>query len=101
MKPTDDEDRPATPGRRPDISNDELFLMGATESEQELRALKRARTLLELCDSAITLEPELREWFLSRACGDDHELRNDVRALLEAIDESCGFLSTLSPQPNR
>ncbi len=75
--------------------------MGEKERQQEQPAQKRARTIIELCDSAITLEPELREWFLSRACGDDHELRNDVRALLEAIDESCGFLSTLGPHGKR
>lgn len=100
MKPTD-RDRPVASCRRPVISNDELFLMCATDNENEWHAVRRARKLLELCDSAIALQPELREWFLTRACADDRELRNEVRALLEAIDESCGFLTSLQPGPPR
>ena len=96
MKPTDD-DRPAEELRRPAISNDELFLKLGSDSREELTALRRARTLLEICDSAVALEPELREWFLQRACAGDATLRIEARALLDAIDASCGFLWDLRP----
>ncbi len=67
--------------------------MSAKESKRELMALHRARTLLELCDSAMALEPDLREWFLERTCAHDAALRDDLRALLDAVDDSRGFLA--------
>ena len=59
----------------------------------ERERLRRERILLELCDSAVALDPELRAWFIERTCGDDRSLRNALCALLDAVDESRGFLS--------
>ena len=53
----------------------------------------RAKRILDICDQAIMLNPDAREAFLASVCGDDHDLRDSVDSLLQAIEDSGRFLT--------
>lgn len=46
----------------------------------------------ELLDAALDLEPKKRKNFLDQACGDNHELRKEVEALLAADERAQSFI---------
>src|SRR5947209_3646719 len=50
---------------------------------------ERWRRVEEILDGAIELDPAARATFVSQACGDDHELREEVNSLL-AFDKGGG-----------
>lgn len=69
-------------------------------------AANRWRRIEALFDQAAALPAGERAAFLSRACGDDADLRGEVESLLAADEEAAGFLgqpavpeAPLAPQP--
>lgn len=66
--------------------------MPASDGRGDLRALHRARALLDLCDTMLALDATRREALLARLDESDHELRDELRALLEAVNRSGNFL---------
>ncbi len=46
----------------------------------------------KLLDAAFELSPEKRKAFLNQACGDNHELRKEVEALLSADERAQSFI---------
>lgn len=53
---------------------------------------ERWRRVKELFTSSVDLAPAGRQPFLARACADDLELRREVESLLDAYQQSGGFL---------
>jgi hypothetical protein len=55
--------------------------------------LRDSRRLLEICDNVIELKGEQRDAYIERVCANDPALRESVRELLRAIEDSGSFLS--------
>ena len=55
--------------------------------------LSRKKTIKELCDQALDLDPRERAAFLDKACAGDHVLRREVESLLSHEKSVAGFLA--------
>ncbi|HSE39378.1 MAG TPA: protein kinase, partial [Acidobacteriota bacterium] len=55
---------------------------------------ERWKQIDDLLQAALDLEPEKRSVFLRTACGEDHELRQEVETLLESDDEAQSFIES-------
>ena len=62
------------------------------DSRDELEALWRARRLLDICDAALLLQPDLRMHFVMNASRDDNDLRREALSLLDVMDALGNFL---------
>ena len=57
------------------------------------------KTVLEICDEALERQASERDRFLRQVCGKDDDLRREVEALMQAIDDSGEFmLPTIDPE---
>ncbi|MEM7762973.1 MAG: hypothetical protein AAF290_02770 [Pseudomonadota bacterium] len=62
------------------------------QTDEELRALKRARRLLRICDIAATKTGRERRVYLQRACFGDPELLAEAESILATVTTSGKFL---------
>src|SRR4051794_17875191 len=66
---------------------------------------ERLRRVREIFEGALELEPPAREPYLSRSCGDDHELYREVQELLQGHENPMDLLEQpavlrLGPDPS-
>src|SRR5262245_31567145 len=55
---------------------------------------ERHKQIGELYHRVLEVEPEHRDAFLDRACGDDNELKREVESLLVADEQAASFLDS-------